>query len=359
MREVGTAGGPIARLAAVAATVAALAGALACGDVDEAEREQVRRAFTALAERLAARDVAGACRHITVAAGRQLTLVGHGDPTTCEADLRSYLASVDGAASMSVGVDPRVASVEIRGDEALVTARFDGGSESVYPYVREDGRWRLDSMFGVTAPPPSGLGDPAKGITLLDAADVTGPATAATPVAASADAAGCPDISTAGTEASGGCVLYARRTEFAMRLRTPAAAGVLGDECALSVTLLIDGEGRVAIAEAVVSRLMAGGPCNDIRQCTEIVGSGEEREIRKIPWLGHVTAMSGGAAEIELSVCLDTCAGRLQGRTEMSLSRGPRGWRLVAAGADVGRSGLELSGIWRLEGDPVEIDAAA
>jgi hypothetical protein len=325
-----------------------LASLTSCGD-DTADREEIGRTFVALKEGFRARDERLVCRHLTTAAGRQVKLFRHREPTTCERDVAQFLTTLNGPAAMRLDVDPRVESIEVKGERAVVVARFGPQSTSAYAFAREDGSWRLDSLFGITAPTILLLGTPQREVGFLTPEESAGPSRPAVPAMATAKGKRCPVIRLGEEDVIGGCGSYGEQTRVDMRLRTLAGDALLADECTMSFLVLVDRRGRAAIDRVTFSRAKSGGPCNDLRQCFEEKGRGESARTVYAPWPGHITTVDGNRADIEVRACVDTCLGRLEGRTTIALERNSNGLMARFVGADIGRSGLRLAGAWRMD----------
>lgn len=102
-------------------------------------------------------------------------------------------------------------------------------------------------------------------------------------------------------------------------------------------------DGRLAITEIDISD-SASPACGDFRACRR-AGSGGG-VANTVPWAGRLD--KDGVATV--SACFDTCFGRFEGRTPVTLERAPDGTprRLTVSHATVGLSGLQVSGSWRL-----------
>lgn len=136
-------------LSAVVAAATGCGGGEGNGDADE----QVRTVYAQLQSRFEARDSDGVCARISKAAKEQIGSFGHAQPTTCVRDVRQLfkwikLERPGGEAA------PRLVDVAVEGDEAMATARLTPGADGRVPFVKEDGEWKLDNFFGITAPPP-------------------------------------------------------------------------------------------------------------------------------------------------------------------------------------------------------------
>lgn len=157
------------RAAARVAIVALLAAwVVGCGGTEDAsdgdsvakssvDEQEIRETLAAMGERMAARDGAGACGYLTqdarrqiVATTRRLAAAGGGfaskeDAANCTTAYGAVLSSRNPIEDL----DPRIVSVRVRGDRAVVAARSSHDTEQrQYALLeREDGRWRLALWF--------------------------------------------------------------------------------------------------------------------------------------------------------------------------------------------------------------------
>ena len=132
-------------------TAAALAP-LSCGN---AEERAVRDAFRDLRAAHLSGDAAAVCDLLSHAARRELGEMGHGEPSDCALDLHRNLAL--GSLSARDRARPRIRSVTIEGDAAMIVAILGGTTPVVVHFLKQDGEWRLAQLFGQSAPPPPDL----------------------------------------------------------------------------------------------------------------------------------------------------------------------------------------------------------
>lgn len=144
-------------LAAVASACLACSFA-ACGGTDDAD--EIAKVMSALQDDLAERDVEAVCAALGPKPRYQLGTIGHDrKPTTCERDLRDYVAGMEKAAllanrpmpNLRRTPRPRVARVEVDGDRAVAVTRLTGDRLDI-PFVKDDGDWKLGDLFVVTGP---------------------------------------------------------------------------------------------------------------------------------------------------------------------------------------------------------------
>lgn len=143
-------------LAALALTI----GWAGCGgDDQQAEEAQkhVRTAYAELQSRFEARDAQGVCARISAAAKQQVGTLGHAQPTTCVRDIRQLFKWMKKDDAASAEARPRLVSVAVDDDGATATARLGANATGRIPFVDEDGKWKLDNFFGITAPPSADM----------------------------------------------------------------------------------------------------------------------------------------------------------------------------------------------------------
>ena len=336
----------IGRLGVVVAVVGmAIAG---CGDDggDEArDRKEVVASFATINGHLSERDVEATCRWLTPTAQYQVGAVGHRLPTSCRRDVRDFFKSVGRRGQ----ADPRISNVSVDGDRATVVASYEGERSGAFVFEESGGRWKLGSIFSVTATSPVDLGTPIPKLPFLDPEAVAGPAAEASPVSIGGREGPCsrlefPNRHTVG----GGCELTAVPATIRLRLRSLFGTSLFGD-CTVAFTMKVAASGRVGVDDGGVgygSDLSKQSGCGDMDRCRVRL---PDNEGPRLPWQGQIWKRANGRVGVELALCFDSCAGRLQGRTHMEMVRGKRGWLLRAADSPVGRSGLSLDGTWRLE----------
>lgn len=173
----------------------------------------------------------------------------------------------------------------------------------------------------------------------------------------------CPDVVTSGRFVEGGCRSLANSSEVHLMTRTVVGALPFAYGCSFAFDLTIAGDGRVWM-----DRLMFGGgtaaACNDVRPCepNALRQSAEDRRWARrhsvrnassptdfVPWPGRLRPAGDGRFVADLSVCLDTCAGRYDGDLELTLVRRAGRWTLVARDAPIGATGLTFDAEWLLQ----------
>jgi hypothetical protein len=349
------------RLAAMTSVVA-VAAIAACGSENEErsprqDRQDVRAAFAELRAALADRDPNRACAEVSEATGRQAGSTGHLRPTACSRDMRKLFASVDGPGSGGRAVRPRVDEIALDGERAVVVADFGHDATGAFPFLREDGEWRLDSLYGHTATAVYPMGTPVPGIGVLSKREAYGPRLGGAPAAVRNEGRRCTALTVGELEARGGCRATTDTGPVRFRLRTLVADGRFAD-CYLKFTVRLSGAGELAIDDIQVSYTKVDTACGDIRECQlEAKQPPGEIPARGVPWQGRLRATASGL-RAEVGACFETCAGRFEGGLRLALRRDERGWQLVARDAGVGRSGFQLSGRWRLRPDGLEISPA-
>jgi hypothetical protein len=149
----------------------------------------------------------------------------------------------------------------------------------------------------------------------------------------------CPRLATDPRPVTGGCVARAL-APMRFRILTPFGPARFA-ECDLRFVFRIGGDGSVALDDIDVP---GTSPCGDIRACQL------ESERRGRPWVGAVVPDGQEGFRLRLDACLDTCAGWFEGQIELGLLRERGGWRVRAAEAQLGDTGLEIDGDVPLKG---------
>jgi cytochrome c551/c552 len=133
---------------AFAVAIAVVAATGGCGDDDA---DHVAAAFADIQARFAAQDARGVCSRITRRAQYQAGALGHAQPTTCERDVHDLFRWI---AIQSPSKSPKAVAVAVDGDYATVATALTSDAASDVPFVKQDGRWKLDSFFAISGPPP-------------------------------------------------------------------------------------------------------------------------------------------------------------------------------------------------------------
>ncbi len=157
-------------VAAAILLVLVMAVVAGCGG-GESEEDRATAALEGLHEDLAAGRFDEVCEGMTRRPRIQIGSVGHKtQPTTCERDLRKFLAEMkENAAAYGDAADkrradlqhaprPRVVAMDVAGggDKAVATLTLGNGQYRV-PLAQEDGEWKLADFFGAVGPPPKAL----------------------------------------------------------------------------------------------------------------------------------------------------------------------------------------------------------
>lgn len=292
--------------------------------------ERLQRAFVA-------NDYEGVCTGITRAAARQAGEAGHGDPTTCERDLRRLFEMIRDGGGMRHAGKPRVIDVEVDGGEAVATVALDRRWQARVPLTREAGRWRLSGMFGT----PSGRGDElAESIV-----DASFPPAGRRAIEAEDDAGNpCPELSHASyPQIAGGCVLELAGRTAPLRMLT-AFGDFEFDECRIEYSVRVDASGRTWIEALDVAGDEKSVGCGDVRACYDYSAEAP------VPWRGRIYPDGDGAFLHRTDMCLATCVGYFVGDLTVRLVRDGERWRAdpVDGGGD---SGFRFESSLRAKGD--------
>lgn len=145
---------------------------------------------------------------------------------------------------------------------------------------------------------------------------------------------------------SGGCVVRASGSVL-VEILTPFGRTFFA-RCTLRFTAHVRLDGVVALDDMRVS---GESVCADIRPCRE------ETDPTPRPWIGRFEPHAGGF-RMNVDACLDTCAGWFEGPLLLPVDR-TDGLRVSGDRAQIGESGLELTGDWKLRGDDIEFERIA
>jgi hypothetical protein len=127
---------------------------VSCGEsqtVDiAAERERITEALDDARASVASGNAGRVCAELGAGARKQVSQVGH--TNACHEGVAMLLKGLKaGRKGMSMP-NAEVSKVKILGSEAVAT--LDVGGESIrLPFTEEDGRWKLDSFYGLDPKP--------------------------------------------------------------------------------------------------------------------------------------------------------------------------------------------------------------
>lgn len=141
------------KLGAAACAVACLLVACGGGDGGEtADREQIETAVRELQRAFAAEDVDRVCALLSAAAREHVKGMGHDlggtPPAPCYFDLYTFIEGVQKSRTWRERTAREVGDIVVDGDTAKATVRFEDGQTASLPLVREDGKWRVDALYG-------------------------------------------------------------------------------------------------------------------------------------------------------------------------------------------------------------------
>jgi hypothetical protein len=339
--------GSMARYACAAIMVLVSLAMLACGGDDgvdtSRDRADIRRSLDKFQAHLAAGNIAAVCRQMTPTAKAQVGVSGHGLMESCRKDVRQFMHAI-GRSGRPVA--PELTGIVLDGDRASAIVRYDPDRTGAFVFKRTPNGWKLASVFSATATSPVDLGSPIPGVPSIGIATALGPAPKLLPVSASEPQAPCPAVEASSARASGGCRIEFAPATARLRLRTLFGNAHFAN-CVLRFVGRVGPSGKLTIDSVMVSDGRVGGDaCGDIQPCVPRVTDSHMGQPR-LPWRGTIGGSQDGDIVAQVALCFDTCAGRLQGHTEMRLTRVIGGWAMRAIDAPVGRSGLSLDGTWR------------
>ena len=135
-------------LALLLVLVASAAALSACGGDDEAgaDSDEIAEVFDEVWAAVDDGDLEAICARLGRNGRRQVVNIGHVTLPSCERGLREL---VPGARAIGVREErpgPEVLDLEVT-TSAVATVKIDG-RETKVPLVMEEGRWKLDAMFG-------------------------------------------------------------------------------------------------------------------------------------------------------------------------------------------------------------------
>jgi hypothetical protein len=165
----------------------------------------------------------------------------------------------------------------------------------------------------------------------------------------------CPPVDLGGRYVRGGCESLGSTLQVELRIRTVFGVLPFADSCGVTFDFTVDRDGRTWMDYLRIGG-GAGDPCNDVRACAPPGltrrfddPSDQRSSIDHYPWRGRLHPLGDGRFVNRFDMCVDTCAGRYDGRVDFALERQGGEWVVSAENAPVGRSGLSWSGEWTLD----------
>lgn len=135
-----------ARLAVVALALGGVAVGAGCGGGDDSGR--IRDVVVEVQRAFAENDYEAICAATTRAAQRHVGHAGHGSPATCRRGMRGFVEMVKENPVARGSGPPRVRSVNVDGDRGVAVVVLPNGAATRLPMAEEDGRWKLDAVYG-------------------------------------------------------------------------------------------------------------------------------------------------------------------------------------------------------------------
>lgn len=146
------------RRLALPAALLALAGSSAfsaCGGGEADARTEIAEVFDQVWAAVDEGDLGAICAHLGRNGRLQVISIGHTRRSSCEAGLGELVSGANAVGVREERPGPKIVDLDLTPNAPVATVRIDG-RETKVPLVREDGRWKLDAMFGVGSG-PSGL----------------------------------------------------------------------------------------------------------------------------------------------------------------------------------------------------------
>jgi len=132
--------------------IAAILAGTGCGD---GEQDAVRTAIGEIRRAYLSEQYSRVCSRMTVAAQREVGQLGHATPSNCPADIAKQMSAA--ILAPRDRIDPEIREIDVDGDKATVTAIAGGNAPSTFYLRKQDGAWKLNQLWGTTAPPPPDL----------------------------------------------------------------------------------------------------------------------------------------------------------------------------------------------------------
>lgn len=145
--------GTWARLATVAGIMATGVAISACGGSgSDADEEQIRAAIERTQKAFAAGDLRAVCASLTKDGQRQIGQLGHdiigAPPEPCAPELALIADAIKQNGGLARALRPKVIDIEVDGDKATATVRFDRRGQGAVPLAKERDEWKVDALYG-------------------------------------------------------------------------------------------------------------------------------------------------------------------------------------------------------------------
>jgi hypothetical protein len=146
--------GRSARLGALLLGLCFAAGApAACGGGAGSDAEdEIETAVRDVQRAFAAGNTDRVCALISAAARKHIRAMGHDvNPQAsepCYFDLYMFIEGVEKSPTWRERTAREIGDIEVEGDRATATVRFEDGQTASLPLVHEEGRWRVDALYG-------------------------------------------------------------------------------------------------------------------------------------------------------------------------------------------------------------------
>jgi ketosteroid isomerase-like protein len=122
------------------------------GGASSADQQQIETAVRDLQQAFAAESTDRVCRLLSADARKHVEGMGHdleGHPSgPCYFDLFMFIEGVQKSPTWRERTGREVSDIVVDGDTAKATVEFEDGQTASMPLVREEGRWRVDALYG-------------------------------------------------------------------------------------------------------------------------------------------------------------------------------------------------------------------
>jgi len=137
-----------------AAALAAAVLLASCGGSDDesAQHQEIETTVRNLQRAFVAENVDRVCRLLSADARKHVEGIGHdlgGQPSgPCYFDLYTFIEGVQKSPAWRKRTARQITDIVVAGNAAKATVQFEDGQTASLPLVREDGKWKVDALYG-------------------------------------------------------------------------------------------------------------------------------------------------------------------------------------------------------------------